>query len=137
MITPNEQSSGKSRETDITKIILLYNKLLETFEIEKLEIAEQNLNGIEHCFSLKKDLLSELDALINSDSSRQGSSGSILTEIPTGSEQRDEIASLIKKIAVINEANAEAVLKLKNRVSDEMSSLHRGKTAFNAYKANE
>jgi len=137
MITSNEQSSGKSRESDIAKIILLYNKLLETFETEKLEISEQNLNGIEHCFSLKKDLLSELDALINSDSSQQGSSGSILTEIPTGSKQRDEIASLIKKIAVINEANAKAVLELKNKLADEMSSINRGKTAFNAYKAYE
>ncbi len=137
MITPDEQRSEKTRETDINKIILLYKKLFETFETEKLEIAEQNLKGIEHCFSLKQDLLSELNALNNGDSSRQGSSGSILSEIPVGSEQQAEIKSLIKKIALINEANAEAVLKLKNRVSDEMSSVNRGKTAFNAYKAYE
>ncbi len=111
-------------KTDENEIILLYERLLDAAVHEKNEIAQRNLDRIEHYCSLKENLIKELEELNNN--------GKTLI---SSHRERAEIESLIKKIIDLNKSNAGAVGDMKDEVISDISTLRRSKTAFKAYRS--
>ncbi|HDH06691.1 MAG TPA: hypothetical protein ENH01_13495 [Nitrospirae bacterium] len=109
-------------KTDANKLIALYKKMLDIAAKEQKEIAENNLDKIERCYSLKIDIIREIDEINNGES------------LIYSSEKNDELALLIKQIIVINKANAEALSKKRNEIMSELSTVQKRKTAFRAYE---
>lgn len=108
--------------TGENKLILLYRELLEITGKEQSEIAGHNFEKIEHYCLLKENLVKELEGL--KESEKQVSSP----------EQQVEVESLISKIITINNANAELVRDMKDRIVAELNDLNGKKTAVRAYK---
>ena len=109
-------------KTDANKLIALYKKMLDIVGKEQEEIAENNIDKIERCCSLKIDIIREIGEINNGES------------LASCSEKNDELESLIKQIIVINKANAEALSKKRNEIMNELSTVQRRKTAFRAYE---
>jgi hypothetical protein len=112
---------GGSLKTNDNKTIILYRKLLDVMEQEKNFIAERNLEGVEHCFSLKAGMLKQLDEL------KEGGPSDLSVA------ESEELKTLIEKLLLINKANAESVRAMKDVMSNDISSLHKSKAASRAY----
>ncbi len=109
-------------KTDEKKMISLYEKLLEITEKEHNEIKDCNIDKMEYYWALKEDLIGELKKMNNGEpwiSSRK---------------QGDEIESLIKKIISANKTNVAAASEMKKSLLNDISSIHNGKKAVNAYQ---
>ena len=104
-------------------IISLYEKLLEISEKEKDEIASCNIDKIEYCWSLKEDLIRDLEKQNNGES----------WVLCPG--QGTEIEALIHKIVAVNKANKDAIIKMKDALLSDISTLNNGKKAVKAYQA--
>ena len=107
--------------SDKNKLIYLYRKLLDIAEKEQGEIAQHNFDRVEQYGLLKDQLIKELEDLKDS---------GLRVSTP---EQCSEIEALIKKIIIVNNANAESVLDMKNKVMNELYDLKGRKTAVKAY----
>jgi hypothetical protein len=105
------------------KAVILYKKLLEIVQLESSEIEKQNLDRVEHYWAQKLNILKELDEL-KTDDQWMGNQAT-----------HAELGKLIKKIMNINDANADAVTKLKNGINVEISDLHKNKSAYKAYNS--
>jgi hypothetical protein len=105
------------------KAVILYKKLLEIVQLESSEIEKQNLDRVEHYWAQKLNILKELDEL-KTDDKWMGNPAT-----------HAELGKLIKKIMNINDANADAVTKLKNGINVEISDLHKNKSAYKAYNS--
>ena len=109
-------------KTDEKRMISLYKRLLDITEKEQNEITACNIDKMEYYWSLKEDLIGELEKMNNGEpwiSSRK---------------QGDEIESLIKKIISTNKTNTAAVSEMKKSLLNDISSIHNGKKAVSAYQ---
>ena len=110
-------------KTDENKMISLYKRLLDITEKEQSEITTCNIDKMEYYWSLKEDLIGELEKMNNGESwiSSRNQSG--------------EIESLIKKIISANKTNAAAVSEMKKSLLKDISSIHNNKKAVSAYQS--
>ena len=101
-----------------SRVMNLYQKLLDLLKKEEAEIKDNDIDKIEHNCSLKMNILKELT---NCTFCRQN-----INESP-------ELVSIIKKIEDIQRSNTDAVEQIKNAVMGEISALNKGKSALRAY----
>jgi hypothetical protein len=110
-------------KTDENKMISLYKRLLDITEKEQNEITDCNIDKMEYYWSLKEDIIGELEKMNNGEpwiSSRK---------------QSGEIESLIKRIISANKTNAAAVSEMKKSLLKDISSIHNNKKAVSAYQS--
>lgn len=107
--------------SDENRLIIIYRRLLDIAEKEQVEIAQNNFDRVEQYCMLKDQLIKEMEALKDSE---------LRVSTP---KQCAELESLIKKIITVNNANAEAVLNMKNRVMNELYDLKGRRTVVKAY----
>ncbi len=109
-------------KTDENEMISLYKRLLDITEKEQSEITACNIDKMEHYWSLKEELIGELEKMNNGE------------PWISSLKQNGEIESLIKKIISANKSNADAVSEMKRSLLKDISSLHNNKKAVSAYQ---
>ena len=110
-------------KTDYNSMLSLYKRLLDITEKEQVEIADCNINRMEDCWSLKEDIIRELEKLSKGESWN------------SCREKSEEAGSLIRKIIAANKINIYKVRNMKEALLKDVSSLHNGKKAVSAYQA--
>jgi len=118
--------NGKRRATVNSveeKALILYRQLLVIMEKENREITERGLEGIEHFISQKVEILREVESL------RMDLQG-----IQDETMQK-EFSGIIKRMIDLNESSAHAIRKAKNDIHNELSTIHKGRSAFMAYSS--
>ena len=105
------------------KALDLYKKLLKVMELESTEIVKKNFDRSGHFWSQKLNILKELDEL-KTDEKWMGNPAT-----------HEELGKLIKKVIDMNEANAHAVRNIKSKINEELSSLHKSRSAYKAYNS--
>ncbi len=117
------QREGKAQmKTDGNKMISLYKRLLDITEKEQNEIEKCNIDNMESCWSLKDDIIKELEKL------NSGKSWNSCRE------KSDEVGSLIRKIIVVNKTNTDKVREMKDELLKNISTLHNSTKAVRAYQ---
>lgn len=112
-------------QTEENRIIVLCRELLGILEKEQVEIAEHNLDNLEHYGSLKAGLIKEMQLPANS---------GLWNSNP---EHTAEIRSLMEKIVDINGSNEKALLNIKEEIFTGISTIQETKTAHKAYLAGQ
>ena len=103
-------------------MISLYKRMLDITRKEQLEIAQYQIGGIELCWAEKEKLIEEIEKQNNGES------------WVSCREQSDEILSVIKKIAALNQINADTLRIMKDSLLKDVSSLHNSQKAVKAYR---
>jgi len=104
------------------KALFLYKKLLNIMKQENSEVAENRLDSLEHYMSQKIEILKEVEELKTDE------------QWIKNTRTHKELSGVIKKIIDLNEANALAVRNIKSDINEELSSLHKSRSAYKAYK---
>lgn len=107
------------------RIIVICRELLDILDKERGEIAAANLDKLEHYGSLKEGLIKEMQAPANS---------GLWISSP---EDTAEIHSLMKKIVDFNESNEKSLLKIKEGIIAEFSTIQTTRKAHKAYSTGQ
>jgi hypothetical protein len=105
------------------KALFLYKKLLDIMERENSEIGKNRLGLIEHYMSQKIEVLREVEELTAD------------KKWIRNAKTHEELSEIIKKIIDLNDANAHTVRKIKSEIKEELTNLHRSRSAFKAYNS--
>ena len=108
--------------TDSKSVISLYKRLQDIVEKEQNEIANCNIYNMESCWSLKEDIIRDLEK-INDGKPWNASS-----------HMDDEIGTIIKKIIAVNKINSDKVREMKDELLNSVSTLHNSTKAVRAYQ---
>ncbi len=104
-----------------SNIILLFRRLLDVTEKEQEVIKNNNIDELEHCSLLKKNLVNEIKMLKKD------------RALIAQDEERAEIESILNKIDIINSANYADARKMQDTVKGKMRDQSNRKTAIKAY----
>jgi hypothetical protein len=105
------------------KALFLYRKLLDIMEQESSEIGEKKLGLIEHYMSQKIEILKEVEELTTDE------------QWIKNAKKHKELSEIIKKIIDLNDANAHTVRKIKSEIKEELTNLHKSRSAYKAYNS--
>jgi len=119
----NKVAAGYTLDSVEDKLLVLYKKLLDVMEQENREVAENRLERIEHYMSQKIGILKEVEELKTD------------KQWINNSKIHKELSGIIKKIIDLNEANAHAVRNIKTEIKEELSILHKSRSAYKAYNS--
>lgn len=103
------------------QIILLYKKLLDIEEQERLDIKEGNFDKIESGRSVKEKLIDEVEK------AKQNCQSVI------SPEESSELKTIVERIIMVNEMNSKDVKKLRDTALEEINGTRKRKTAIKAY----
>ncbi|KPK36749.1 MAG: hypothetical protein AMK70_01115 [Nitrospira bacterium SG8_35_1] len=118
-----ELTAGDTVNSVEDKALFLYKKLLNLMEQENSEVGENRLERIEHYMTQKIEILKEVEELKTD------------KQWIKNSKTHKELSGIIKKIIHLNEANAHAVRNIKSQINEELSSLHKSRSAYKAYNS--
>jgi hypothetical protein len=122
MLNDKLQTGGTLSSVE-DKAFFLYKKLLDVMEQENSEIGENRLDRIEHYMSQKIEILKEVEGLTTDE------------QWIKNTKKHKELSGIIKKIIDLNEVNAHAVRNIKSEINEELSGLHKSRSACNAYNS--
>ena len=100
----------------------LYKRLLDVVEKEQNEIANFNIDNMESCWSLKENIIRDLEKI------NDGKPWNAVSHMD------DEIETIIKKIITVNKINADRVREMKDELLKSVSTLHNSTKAVRAYQ---
>jgi hypothetical protein len=103
--------------------LFLYKKLLDIMERENSEIGKNRLGLIEHYMSQKIEVLKEVEELTAD------------KKWIRNAKTHEELSEIIKKILDLNDANAHTVRKIKSEIKEELTNLHKSRSAYKAYNS--